>query len=595
MGALAGAFLGKLVFILGLLFILITGLNLPLIIFDWSIKFTNLFSGTGFIKQLMFNGIDAGILKSPFFIIYLTIVIITFGIAIFLTIKSSLGGAISHNYDQKRGFKSGAEKYKWFFFWFIGVIGFPLIVIALSYLVNLLCGLLNGNSDPLLMQLTTDERNTFFKGTTNFANSIYSLYNSSIIGTLDDPSSYLSQIYNGTISADDLKNVIKSYESQSIWYKIFSNYSDGSISLDNLKHFIDKYNNIMGTSNFSFATANDITQFRNNLSKLIDQSGNLEGIKNITNNLLIQDINIDNYKIGRIGYVDGIWKIVSPNSPSAISVTWNDILNDDLLKSSNGAKNILVPETITTSIQNVLFPLFSGQSIYGDILTYGDGTTGDVQFDNSLGGGFGLLTIIKLIGGIFNLIGTLFTEPFNIILTIIGILGVMGLIASFMQIAIMVLQRNFELVYLTAMMPFGIVKGLDDNGQKFEVIFKTMMGKILSVFVITLCLSIFQSLLEISFSISRELVSSTYSDTGGIIFLVFKTVADVLVINSMAIVLIQTINFIQNVLNSNSQIDAKFSYKGISNKIIGGVESTQQRMQNAAQTAAQNRANQTVK
>ena len=536
---LSGGLLIKAILIGGFFITAITGINVPLIILDLLLKLINIVSGNAFFKSIFSQAFEP---TNPIFIIYISIFLISFVLSLLFIIKASLQSTMNYSeFRDKNHNKSMIHKWKWLGFWGIGFILVPSIFLLVNFVISQISGIF-GNGFFGNALLTTEDW-IYYKSLLdieifNFQSNILNWKNE--LNKLDPALGLDAKLVDALIN--ELTDIDSRIDNIKHNLNLVLHKETGLFDMNSLKWVQDLFRvlekNILTLS----------SKFYNNgiFSSLLDIRPNPENT--YLDLFLTSSSEITNVIKGGFD-----------NNEKSLT------LSNFIIRGISGyPTNNYIPEPLTLQLSKLIY----GVEIWELFPTYKyfDGfTNGLLGFLNFIFYGF-----LRIAGYVFNakrllslLLGTFFTAV---------------ILSSFLGILLMLAKRIFEFVGLILISPVVLANGINDSGSKFELWFKTILGKQLLVLSVSFAISIFNLLIyplvkaSDAIFVNIGIFGPIHTIGASIALIVLKGL--MLVASSMAMV--EFIEWLNIVLNADSKITSvgKGFMKKTSNVIDSGAEDT---------------------
>ncbi len=520
---MTGGLLIKAILIGGLIVAMITGINIPLILLDLILKTLNIISGNAFFKSIFSQAFEP---SNPIFIIYISVFLISFVLSLLFIIKASLQSTMNHNeFKEKNRNKSMIHKWKWLGFWAIGFILVPLIFFLINFIISQISGIFGGNFFGIAGLTSEDWINyeeilnlKIENFNTNISNWITGLEN------LDPNLGYDVNLIN--ILKTKLINIQAEISEITVLLKDVFNNQSGILDSDILKKiqtlFIELEKNITNLK-YNFSSNGELFPLLN--IGIEPENSYFNSFINSFqefNNVVIGDFNFGNNDNKNLSLGNFIIRGIDNN------ITGN-----------------YIPEHLTIQLSKL---------IYG----YEKWDLFPPSFAYITGGSIGIFDGFKLLGTALASIFTFLLNPIKLFEMFLGTLFVAIILSSFLGITLMLAKRLFEFVTLIIISPVVLANGINDSGAKFELWFKTILGKQFLVLSVTFAISIFNLLIVPLLKTSDEIILSVdifgpaYSIGAAIATLVLKG----LMLIASSIAMVEFIEWLNTFLNDNSKLTA---------------------------------------
>lgn len=498
--------------IIAIIMIVFMGVNPLFLGFDLIIKSMNILSGNAMVKMALDGTFDA---KSPIFIIYITVFIASFVIMIFKLFKNSLQDlALTNDLKNKnetsvRSILNGS-KMKWIIIWFVSWFILPFFFGIILFVLNLFVG---------LFALTPLSISVFEKYTISDWDTSLTTLTISINNEIGKVNAILNLFFPNEIDkVSELPNFLNKSEVTLEQWKIFLTSLSSNAKAIEMKDGLLALN-----TKLNLLLSMDLFQVRG--EGIVNTS--IEQMQKFINDFAIKVNEIQPFIKDKIQFND--LEIAFNTIAKQPNINWNQdvlgLLNKELISSKDTIYNI--QGNIAASFDSTKLPLIRNAGIEGQKIEIINGinkyqadtlTLALVQalyqnpninsmymtIGNSASAGsiFGQIPIFgSSIANFVNLtqnLTTILSNPLALIDVSISTFALAFCFTTFFSLLLMFAKKLFEYVSMLAMAPFATSAGIVDGGDKFNIWWKTLFGKMIVVFAISISLSIFTAILNIA-------------------------------------------------------------------------------------------------
>ncbi len=441
--------------------------NILIIAFDTVARFLDIFSGAELYKTIMTGAVDT---HSPVFFIYISVFVISFvfaiGIFIVGTVKQTSTGL-----GQSEGGKSLAwNRIKWSIIWLVGLIAVPVIMTVFIVFISLIAGIINIPVDKINFTNISPENYSVY------INTLTEKINQSI-NQVDNLIAYLKpdKVPNG-FSEEDWNKLLATPEYTSLVNNLITSktYLSSILSLTN-DASIDK----VGTS-YEYL-AQQLNQINSQISHLI-------GL----------DLSVDNNKSPFVAFLNQ-YNVIFTEQTGPVK-EWIDKLTGNLKTYGSGADSTIY-QVYYAFVNGIQFDTLMVN--YNSLLS--NGITGMVIKHE--GDFWNTKPITNLIS--YMLYGQAitdpwaFTEPFGLLKHgfahfleyIFAMFALSKVLEVFLSLLLNLGKQQFMFMSLTITAPFATASGINDDGGKFKMWFKSAKGKAFIIFFTILFINLYGAVL----------------------------------------------------------------------------------------------------
>ncbi len=490
--------------IISVISIILTGFNPLILLFDLIIKSINILSGNALI-QAAINGVFTP--DSPIFIVYITIFVVSFLLLIFKLIKNSLSdiaiGSDFGNAGKEKVQTFSKSKLKWIAVWLISWITLPFAFGILMYVINLFAN---------LFALTPLSINNIFIFTTeDWKTSVASMHQT-ISTQANIVETFLNTFFPKDISKVELPNWLYNQGVELDTWKTFlgelAKNTDAIAYKESMETLLSKMNVLLETAPIWNVDANRLVQMplsetQSLINGLINKINDINGFIN-GNNIPFAKLEVG---INTTLNSPIFGNIFTGNAELMNKITSCTLNNANLVKA---IPDVIVDAFNKSKLTGIANFGFEGQSIENNEITFRpERLTLSLASSlyqmpiysysmNAFARGTANIPVIGIIVSLFDNVSWVLSNPINLIDLIVSTTALAFCFTTFFSITIMFAVRIFDFFSAIITAPMAAISGLNDNGEKFQVWFKTFFGKALIVFIVSLAISIFVIVIDIS-------------------------------------------------------------------------------------------------
>lgn len=435
---------------IGLTLSLFVSINIPLIVFDKSIHVFNILSGGNLLNDVIFNGGVNWSVDNIFFVIYLTLAIISIFVVIVLSVKNNIKDIYDFGSDKKAKRKNIVKSLLTFIFsLFITPLIFFLINSLSVLMVPIFSNYVSKSTQPFSLQQMLDSVNTALNKSMILKNNVNDLINLLIKSKND--------IFNYNIMSLDTFNTV------------INHLKANNNTIDEL---ILNLNTLKGAIINTKLTSDNIDLLNKSYIEIINVSN---GIKEYFNYNFDFNISIEENGFVSFPFKDiyDLEQLLSKNTDSfnMLKMDHDSYYRLDKIAWTNNWSTYKT-NYLTLKITNYIFG-YDIYDLYNPIISVA-----------AIGA--------ESVASIFN--GQIFFLVIKIALFIPTISIISGIMFT---IVINLFKRIIELIYLLVISPIVSSTYLNDDGEKWKVWFNTCLSKFFYVAIASLALSVYKIILPI--------------------------------------------------------------------------------------------------
>ncbi|MGL4617022.1 MAG: hypothetical protein ACRCUM_02190 [Mycoplasmoidaceae bacterium] len=556
MGPFGGALIIKGVLWLSIALMIIMGINIPLIIFDLTLKVISFVSGATFFEKMISGIFDP---SDPLFIIYITIFLLTLILSVAYTINYSIK-RVYNKIDidaNQRGFTKGDffKRFKFLIFWIVGFFFVPFLVNLLLVGVSSLAGLFGIDVlSPGMYDKFTQEQINNYLGNINIE---INKHNQSLI--------QLKNILETMLANPEINSGGNGIDANEISKQLLNINN----AISKLEIFKSAINNIPNMNSSAFDGALEAaTKAWNEFIKVGGE---------INQKLIEEQIQLYNMEFGASGIIDievlndfsfslkEIDKLVVRGQ--RITGDGGRYFNISLsnIKTLNSNNVPYISERITIILSQILYP--NEKDFLNPFETMG-------SLGSFLAGPFQML----------GRLGAIFTDFFGTLHTIFKTIALTFVLGTFFNIAINFGKRTFQLLGLVITSPYFFISGINDEGKKLTIWFETIIGKILLIVFVSLAIEIW-SILILSLLGIPGMVNGVYGEVDGNLgYDTLKLFITCILLSSSTYALGEFINYLSEIFRAQDSFQGRnqtylrqvrSKVQGAASNIDGGVKQAQ--------------------
>lgn len=501
---------------IAIVFIVFFNFNPIFLLFDLLVKIFSIISGYKMVTQLIDGTFDA---SSPIFIIYISVLILSFIVILIKIFKSSMSYAsISKDFESNSN-SLKSNKIKWILIWLISWLIMPFFFAAIFYTISLVINFIginnfgynlvsfnSNNWDTTVVaiskQITNNIKdiNTWLEN--YFPNDINSI--TKLPNELDNTSISLEQykMFLTNLSKDQkaiefkenllaLKNLYSKLLSEEFFSKIYFNGGIKNLTITQTQNIV----------NDMIKTYNNISDFISN-KQLFNYNNLLIAINNSAIKVNVNGSIIEPDGINKLSNIVDISKgLVNANTYYVQELIVKSPLDGICIYGIDGQKTgsntyLYVPEKITVFLATLIYQQPSPSfHIYYDTNNLNNSSITILPSQIPLvGANFSSLNVDYNVNYFMRTLGS---NPLQLVMLIISTLSFSICLFLFWKISTIYLFKLCNYIYMLFVSPFATSSGVDDNGEKFQIWFKDIMSKGLLLLIVALCVNLFSILINI--------------------------------------------------------------------------------------------------
>lgn len=448
----------------GLTLSLFVSINIPLIVFDKSIHVFNILSGGNLLNDVIFSGGVDWSVDNIFFVIYLTLAIVSIFVVVVLIVKNNVKDVYDFGSDKKSKRKNIVKSLLTFIFsLFLTPMVFFLINSLSVLMVPIFSNYVSKSTEPFNTQQMLDSINIALNKSIILKNNINELLDALIkskndilkynIMSLDTFNTVINGLKTNNNTIDELIFNLNTLRGSIIDTKLTSDSIDllnrSYIQIINVSNGVKEYFNYNFDFNISIVD-NEIVSFP------------FQDISNLEKDLMKNTEIFNLLKIDHDSYYR-LDKIAWTNNWSTYKTNY-----------------------LTLKITNYIFG-YDIYDLYNPIISIA---------------AIGVNSVASFFNG----------EIFFLIIKIALFIPTISIISGIMfTIVINLFKRIIELIYLLVISPIVGSTYFNDDGEKWKVWFNTCLSKFFYVGIASLALSVYKIILPILLD-SINLINSDLSD-----------------------------------------------------------------------------------
>ncbi len=484
--------------IVSVICIILMGFNPLFLVFDLIVKSINVISGNALIQQVINNTFNP---QYAVFIIYITVFITSFLLLMIKLIKNGIHDLGSSKFEiatskEKVNTFSGT-KLKWIIIWLVGWICLPFAFGIIMFVINIFANMfaLNSLTINTLFKYTPEQFDTAItqirNALTATSNSINDIIITYFPKDIDSVSVVPIELEKVGINLEQYKAILNEFKTNAdaqTFLATINNFKNKIDAISQLKIFTYDKSSIMNVSKIEMAPlVNELsTKINALLEDVAPNNFHYGDLEIVLSNLATKNNWDANVKSGLYNIVSN-FRTTIEKAPANLILTFKntDLLNLGQYGIDGQKSNVndigYLPEPLTCKIASALYQ----QNVINWTMTISSSSS---------------VSKIPIIGQfitVINNIGSVLSDPISIIDILIPTFAFAFCFTTFWAILIMFASKFFDFMSMLLIGPFASITGISDNGEKFQVWFKTFFSKALIVFIISLSLALFAAALDI--------------------------------------------------------------------------------------------------